>query len=81
MSSGSSSLTFTPAMTASSTSAPEAIIANAFSTQVSLPPFRYWLPLAEQMTSGLALFGVMTAGAWPNARAGAAAAAATAAPA
>ncbi len=72
---------FTPAISASSTSPPDTIIANAFSTHVCVPPFLNWCPFAEETTRGLALFGASTVGAWPNTAAGETEAAATAAPA
>src|SRR5436189_5712260 len=56
----------TPAIRASRTSAPPVIIWNAFATQVWLPPFVNLLPLADEMTTGLTLFGVMTVGACPK---------------
>ena len=69
----------TPAIRASSTSAPPVIIANAVSTQVLLPPFLNLLPLFEETTTGLTLFGVIIVGAWPKRVLGIAAAAAPAA--
>src|SRR5690606_15905019 len=69
VSSGSSSTMFTPAITASSTSAPSVIIRNARSTAVSLPPFRNWCPFAEATTTGLAA-RTCTAGARPSAKSG-----------
>src|SRR5258706_10546671 len=56
----------TPAMRASSTSAPPVIIANAVSTQVLPPPFLYLLPLLADTTIGLTLFGVITTGPCPE---------------
>ena len=44
----------TPAISASSTSAPLVIIAKAVSTQVLAPPFLNWWPLSEAITRGLA---------------------------
>src|SRR6478752_4083539 len=69
----------TPAMRASSTSAPPVIIEKAVSTQVLAPPFLYLLPLLAETTIGLTLFGVIMVGAWPNRVAGTDAAAAAAA--
>src|SRR5256714_12440137 len=43
----------TPAMSASSTSAPAVIRRKAFCTHVSSPPFLKWLPLADETTAGL----------------------------
>src|SRR4051794_29358884 len=65
----------TPATSASSTSDPAAIIENAFSTQVAVPPFLNRLPLAAATTIGLAERGVMTVGACSKAGATARAAA------
>src|SRR6202795_350543 len=79
-SSGSSSTMLTPAMSASSTSEPPVIIANAVSRQVFVPPFLNLLPLLEEMTTGLTLFGVIIVGACANNVPGTAAAAAAAAP-
>ena len=42
----------TPAIRASSTSAPCVIIVNAFCTHVMSPPFLNLLPLAEAITTG-----------------------------
>ena len=53
----------TPAIRASSTSAPPVIIANAVSTQVFAPPFLNLLPLLDETTTGLTLFGVIIVGA------------------
>src|SRR5687767_5931243 len=53
-------------MSASSTSAPCIIVANAVSTQVLLPPFLYLCPLPDAMTTGLGRFCVRTAGACPE---------------
>src|SRR6478672_4662998 len=72
---------FTPATRASSTSDPWTIIPNAFWTPVTSPPFLKTLPLAEEMTTGLALFGAITAGACPSRARGAAAVSPAAAPA
>src|SRR5207342_1556636 len=69
----------TPAMRASSTSAPPVIIEKAVSTQVLVPPFLYLLPLLAETTIGLTLFGVIMVGAWPKRVAGTDAAAAAAA--
>ena len=55
----------TPAMSDSMTSLPDIISANAVSTPVLLPPFLYWLPLADAITAGLTAFFVTTAGACP----------------
>src|SRR2546426_12450799 len=52
-SSGSSSTILTPAITASSTSAPWDIIVKDFWTAVMSPPFLKRFPLAEEMTIGL----------------------------
>src|SRR5688500_13281626 len=57
----------TPAISASSTSLPDVIIENAFSTHVIGPPFLWSLPFAEAMTAGVTVFLVMTVGDWPNA--------------
>src|SRR2546421_3500019 len=70
---------FTPATTASSTSAPWVIIWNAFSTQVTLPPFLNRLPLAAETTTGLTARPATTCGPWAGAGWGAAAATPTAA--
>ena len=56
----------TPATRASSTSDPCVIIVNAFWTHVTSPPFLKTLPLAEEMTTGRALFEGITAGACPS---------------
>src|SRR4051794_10056588 len=64
----------TPAMSDSRTSVPDVIIAKAFSTQVTDPPFLYWLPLDEDTTAGFTLFFFMTVGDCPKAGAAAAAA-------
>src|SRR6266513_3013420 len=69
----------TPAISASSTSASLVIMPNAVSTHVFVPPFLYRLPLADEITTGLTLFGVITVGACPKSVAGAAAAATPAA--
>ena len=45
----------TPAISASSTSSPLTIIANAFSTQVLSPPFLNRLPFDDETTMGLLL--------------------------
>src|ERR1700724_465350 len=63
----------TPAISASSTSDPWAIMVQAFCTQVTSPPFLNLLPLAEEITTGLAAGDAITAGAVPNNRPGAAA--------
>ena len=57
----------TPAMSASSTSEPLVIMPNAFSTQVTGPPFLNRCPLPEATTIGLTDFGVIIVGAWANA--------------
>src|SRR5262245_49408094 len=57
---------FTPATSASSTSEPEVIMPNAFSTHVTGPPFLYWWPFADEMTTGCETWA-MTAGARPKA--------------
>src|SRR4051794_28188106 len=54
---------FTPAMSASRTSAPSVIIVNAFWTHVMSPPFLNLLPFADAMTSGLDALGLPTGGA------------------
>src|SRR5207247_1992424 len=64
----------TPAIRASRTSEPPVIISNARATHVRLPPFVNLLPFADEMTTGLTLFGVITVGAWPNSDLGVAAA-------
>src|SRR5215831_16040698 len=56
----------TPAMRASSTSAPAVIMPNAVSTQVLLPPFLKRLPLEEETTTGLTPFDVIIVGACAN---------------
>src|SRR5438128_1045269 len=63
LSSGSSSTILTPAMTESSTSAPDVIISNAFCTHVRLPPFLNRFPFAEEMTTGLTSAGIRIVGA------------------
>src|SRR5882724_7665031 len=63
-SSGSSSTIFTPAITASSTSAPWAIIVNAFCTAVTSPPFLKRLPFADETTIGLTALCTMMFGNW-----------------
>src|SRR3954467_453583 len=65
----------TPAISASRTSAPPVIIANAVSTHVLLPPFLNLLPLLDETTTGFAP-PVFTAGACPKSVVGIAAAAA-----
>src|SRR4051812_3800666 len=66
-SSGSSSTMFTPAMSASSTSAPSCVISvNAFWTQVMSPPFLNLFPFADAITTGLAVLELVTVGAWPK---------------
>jgi hypothetical protein len=63
---------FTPAISASSTSAPpEVIIVNAFCTQVMSPPFLNLLPFAEAITTGLAGLELITVGACPKSARGA----------
>src|SRR5688572_23246510 len=57
---------FTPATTASSTSAPATIIRNALATQVSPSTSFHWLPLAEATTTGPAAPFVSTCGACPE---------------
>src|SRR5688572_5003917 len=64
----------TPAISDSSTSRPDIIIANAVSTQVLSPPFLCSLPLAEAMMAGFTGFFAATAGACANDGAAAAAA-------
>src|ERR1700726_2694063 len=71
----------TPAISASSTSEPWTIMAQAFCTQVTSPPFLNLLPLAEEITTGLAAGDAITAGASPNSERGAAAASPVPAPA
>src|SRR6185295_406446 len=66
----------TPATRASRTSAPPVIIAKAVSTQVLLPPFLNLLPLLDETTTGLTLFGVIIVGDCPKSVEGIAAAAA-----
>ena len=44
---------FTPAMSASSTSAPSVIIVQALWTQVISPPFLNLFPFADEITTGL----------------------------
>src|SRR6266446_7739022 len=54
---------FTPAINASSTSAPACVImVNAFCTQVRSPPFLNLLPLADAITTGLIDFEFMIVG-------------------
>src|SRR6185369_9285475 len=55
----------TPAISASRTSDPPIIIVKAFSTHVTVPPFLYLLPFADEMTIGFGPFCVMTAGPRP----------------
>src|SRR4029079_1667283 len=57
----------TPAISASRTSAPCIIRANAVSTQVLSPPFLYLWPLPDAMTTGLGRFCVIMVGDAPNA--------------
>src|SRR2546430_7250998 len=58
---------FTPAIKASSTSAPPCvIIVNAFWTHVMSPPFLNLLPFAEAITTGLTGLEFMTVGACPR---------------
>ena len=64
----------TPAITASSTSAPRVISANAVSMQVLSPPFLKLWPLPEAITTGLTRFLVIIVGACPKAGPAAAAA-------
>jgi hypothetical protein len=60
---------FTPAMRASRTSLPSVIMAKAFSTQVTVPPFLNRWPLPEAMTTGFAGPRVMMVGpCWAIAR-------------
>src|SRR5512145_2077774 len=66
VSSGSSSQMFTPAIKASSTSFPSAIIPKASSTDVFGPPFLKRFPLADAMTTGLALPEVTMVGPWAD---------------
>src|SRR5262245_9174440 len=56
----------TPAMRASSTSAPLVIMEKAVSTQVFVPPFLKRLPFDEETTTGFTLFGVIIVGARPG---------------
>src|SRR5947209_15697790 len=57
----------TPAIKASSTSAPPCvIIVNAFCTHVMSPPFLNLFPLAEATTTGLTDFELITVGACPK---------------
>src|SRR6266705_2053440 len=56
----------TPAMSASSTSSPRVRRRNASSTQVRGPPFLYWLPFSELITTGWVLLWVITVGPWPK---------------
>src|SRR5882762_10365293 len=58
---------FTPAMTASSTSAPAVIILKALATQVSPSSSLDLLPLAEEITTGFARRFVRMRGASPTA--------------
>src|SRR5205085_10115987 len=69
----------TPAMSASSTSAPAVIRRKAFCTHVSLPPFLKWLPLADETTAGLTPC-MISAGARPKSLSFAVSARPTAAP-
>src|ERR1044072_4506588 len=58
---------FTPAMSASSTSAfPLVIMVNAFCTHVMSPPFLNLFPFAEAITTGLADLELVTVGACPK---------------
>src|SRR2546423_9466334 len=58
---------FTPAISASRTSAPPCvIIVNAFWTQVMSPPFLNLFPFAEAITTGLTGFEFITVGACPK---------------
>src|SRR5438270_5117856 len=58
---------FTPAIKASSTSAPSCvIIVNAFWTHVMSPPFLNLFPLAEATTTGLTVLELITVGACPK---------------
>src|SRR5262245_4319914 len=54
----------TPATTESSTSSPFTMRSKASATAVRGPPFLNRLPLAEETTTGLTLFGVITVGPW-----------------
>src|SRR6185436_20216040 len=56
----------TPAITASRTSLPSVIIANAVSTAVRVPPFLYLLPFDDEMTAGLTLLRIIMVGARSN---------------
>src|SRR5262245_41625523 len=56
----------TPAIRASSTSAPLVIIENAFSTQFCVPPFLNFALLRSEMTTGLPVLCVIIVGACPN---------------
>ena len=71
---------FTPAISASSTSPPPVIWVNAFSTQVTFPPFLYQLPFIEAITTGSAAAERRTAGASSARGSGAAATSPAAAP-
>ena len=53
----------TPATSASSTSSPATIRLKASSTQVRGPPFLYWWPFAEAITTGGVARRACTAGA------------------
>src|SRR5262245_43808455 len=53
----------TPAMSASRTSLPSVISANAVSTHVLAPPFLYLLPFDEEMTAGFTLLRIIMVGA------------------
>src|SRR5258707_15689815 len=64
----------TPAMSASRTSVPCTIFANAVSMQVLLPPFLKMWPFPEAITAGWTLFFVITVGPCPKAGLAAAAA-------
>src|SRR6478672_6279927 len=58
---------FTPAINASSTSAfPLVIMVNAFCTHVMSPPFLNLFPFADEITTGLADFELITVGACPK---------------
>src|SRR5581483_1240406 len=59
----------TPAMPASRTSEPCAIIDHAFSTPVTSPPFLNRFPLADEITTGFAGLRSITPGPLPRATA------------